>query len=314
MTKPQSLSKRIGGTKMQLQCNQISRHSILKPKLPSNSSVKVIGLGGVGGIVARYAAVFVASFQKTARLVLIDGDKFEPSNASRMLFGRYGNKATVTYQELKPRFKHSKLTLETVKSYVTPDNVAKLIRPQDVVILCVDNHATRKMVDGHCSRLQNVCLISGGNDGVGKDSTGSVRRGTYGNVQVHLRVKGKDLTTSLATYHQEIENPADKMPHELNCTELIVSKPQILFANLATASAMCNALLLYLSGALHYSEVSFDIADALMRPRPDIPIKNQHDDTAVTNHQRRALPGRPAQKAKQGSSRRRPPRVPAPLL
>jgi hypothetical protein len=39
-----------------------------------------------------------------------------------------------------------------------------------------------------------------------------------------------------------------------------------LFANLAVASAICNALLLYLGGALHYGEASFDIAEALMRP------------------------------------------------
>jgi molybdopterin/thiamine biosynthesis adenylyltransferase len=249
----------------------ISRNSTLKPKLPKNCSIKVIGLGGVGGIVARYLSVFIAAQQQDARMVFIDGDKFEPSNATRMLFGRYGNKAVVTHQELKPRFKHTKLTLETVKSYVKPENIKQLIRPGDVVFLCVDNHATRKLVDEHCETLRNVCLISGGNDGVGKDATGRVHRGTYGNVQVHLRSNGKSLTHTLSSLHPEIRNPADKMPHELNCTDLVVSTPQILFANMATASALLNASLLYFCGLLHYSEVSFDIADALMRP--SVPLK-----------------------------------------
>ena len=133
-------------------------------------------------------------------------------------------------------------------------------------MLCVDNHATRKLVNDHCAKLKNICLISGGNDGVGKDSGGTVRRGTYGNVQIYVRKNGKDITPSLAKFHPEIETPADKMPHELNCTDLVLSKPQILFSNLAVASAMLNALLLYLSGATHYSELGFDIADGWARP------------------------------------------------
>jgi len=252
---------------------KLMKNKALKPRLPKGCSIKVIGLGGVGGIVARYTAVFVASMQKDARLVLIDGDKFEPSNSSRMLFGRHGNKAGVIQRELKPRFIHSKLSLQVVKEYVRPDNIGTLLRSGDIVILCVDNHATRKLVDDHCAKLRNITLISGGNDGVGKDSTGSARRGTYGNVQVHVKRNGQVHSASLSQYHPEIQNPGDKLPHELNCTELIASKPQILFANLAVASAICNALLLHLSGSLHYAEVSFDIAEALMRPT--IPTKGQ---------------------------------------
>lgn len=244
----------------------------LKPKLPANCSIKVIGLGGVGSIVARYSAVFVAAQGKDARLVLIDGDKFEPGNASRMLFGKTGNKAVVTARELKPRFSHSRLSIVPIKQYVRPENLSTLIRSGDIVILCVDNHSTRKLVDEHCKKLRNICLISGGNDGVGKDSSGKVRRGTYGNVQIYVRKGGKDRSAQLSQYHPEIKNPTDKMPYELNCTELVISQPQILFANLSVASAICNALLLHLSNALSYGEASFDIAEALMRPT--IEVKN----------------------------------------
>jgi molybdopterin/thiamine biosynthesis adenylyltransferase len=238
----------------------------LKVRLPGNCNVKLIGLGGVGGIVARYSALFLASLGQEARLVLIDGDRFEPSNASRMFFGRHGNKAKVIWRELKPRFTDSLLSLATIEQYVTPENIGTLIRSGDIVILCVDNHATRKLVDDHCATLRHICLISGGNDGVGKDSTGAVRRGTYGNVQVAVRRNDKQLNPRLSEYHPEIKHPADKMPHQKNCLELVVSQPQILFANLAAASAICNALLLHLSGALSYSEASFDIAEGLMRP------------------------------------------------
>lgn len=244
----------------------LPRNKPLHPRLPKNVSVKLVGLGGVGSIVARYGAVFLAAQHQNVKLVLIDGDHFEPSNASRMLFGECGNKAQVVRQELGPRFIHSKLSIIAIPEYVTPENIGRLIRNRDIVLLCVDNHATRKLVSDHCAKLKDVCLISGGNDGMGKDSSGKVRRGTYGNTQVYLRRRGKDLTPSLSRYHPEIANPADKLPGDLNCTELVLSQPQILFANLATASAILNALLLHLSDALHYAELSFDIAEGLMRP------------------------------------------------
>jgi hypothetical protein len=239
---------------------------VLKPRLPNNCHVSVIGLGGVGSIVARYVAVFLAAQHKNCFLALTDGDKFESSNASRMLFGRCGNKASVVRRELLPRFKKSKLAMLARNEYVTPENIGQQILNGDIVLLCVDNHATRKLVSDHCAKLKNICLISGGNDGKGKDLSGKVRRGTYGNVQIYVRRNGRDVTYSLTKFHPEIDKPADKMPHELNCTELVLSVPQILFSNLAVASAMLNTLLLYLSNATHYSELSFDIADGLMRP------------------------------------------------
>lgn len=238
----------------------------LKPKLKKGQSFKVIGLGGVGSIVARYGAVFIASLHQDARMLLIDGDKFEPNNATRMIFGSHGNKAKVVQRELWPRFKDSKLTVIPHGEYVSAENIKKLIHPGDIVLLCVDNHKTRKLVSDHCSRLRNITLISGGNDGMGKDGSGAVRRGTYGNVQVYVRRQGKDRTASLTKYHPEIANPKDKHPGEINCTELVTSVPQILFANLAAASGILNALLLVLSGALHYDEACFEIAEALMRP------------------------------------------------
>ena len=53
----------------------------------------------------------------------------------------------------------------------------------------------------------------------------------------------------------------------MSCTEALVSQPQMLFTNLATASSILNTFLLHVcDGALHYSDLSFDTADGLMRP------------------------------------------------
>ncbi len=233
----------------------------LKPRINPGAAVKIIGLGGVGSIVARYVACFLSSFRTNARLVLIDGDKFEPGNASRMIFGACGNKAKVVRKELLPRFRQSKLVVAAVPVFVKPDNLKQLIQSGDTVFLCVDNHATRKLVGDYCTTLKNVCLLSGGNDGVDRK-----HRGTYGNVQLYQRKNGHDKSFRLDHFHPEIKQPKDKLPTDLSCTELVVSVPQILFANLATASALCNTFLLCVSGRAHYGELCFDIAEGVMRP------------------------------------------------
>ena len=241
---------------------------LLHPDLPDGSTVKIIGLGGVGSIVARYLAIFLASLQRDVRLVFIDGDEFEQGNSTRMIFGSFGNKAVVVQEELGPRFTDSSLSILAIEEFITPDNIARLIQSGDILILCVDNHATRKLVNDHCAQLADITLLSGGNDGVEQTASGKLRRGTFGNVQIYLRRNGVDASPSLTRYHPEIAEPADKLPTDKSCTDLIASVPQILFANMTVATCLLNTLLLQLSGALHYSELAFDIADGLMRPTP----------------------------------------------
>lgn len=247
----------------------LAKDKLLKPSLKDGTSIKVIGLGGVGSIVARYLSVFLAAQQIDLRLVLIDGDEFESSNASRMLFGSHGNKASVISDELFPYLEDSHLALDSIEEYITPENLPQYIHNGDIIFLTVDNHATRKLINDYCStQLADFCIVSGGNDGVESLPNGNVRRGTFGNAQIFVRRDEKDLTPNLVRFHPEIANPGDKLPTDQNCTELVASVPQILFANLAVASAILNTFFLHVCGSTHYSEVSFDIAEGLMRPVP----------------------------------------------
>ena len=238
----------------------------LTPRWPDGRSVKMIGLGGIGSIAVRLLALYLASLNRPARLVLIDGDVFEARNAARMSFRSLGNKAAVTRDELLASLPGSFLTVLAVEEFITPQNIDRLIRPGDVVFLAVDNHPTRKLVSDHCGRLDDVALLSGGNEGVGPDSTGAVRSGTYGNCQVYLRAGGQDRTPPLTAYHPEIESPVGPTPGEPDCLEAVAATPQLLFANMTAATAMLNSLYLHLCNALPYDEVVFDIAEGLMRP------------------------------------------------
>ncbi len=242
-------------------------HTPLQAATDDFGTIKLIGLGGVGGIVARYLLMYLAANTNPARVVLIDGDAFEAHNAARMSFTEFGNKAAVVRDDLIELVGDSQVTLSTVESFVAPDNIESLLHEGDTVLLAVDNHATRQLVGNYCrDRLDDVCLISGGNDGVGEDSSGSLHRGTYGNVQVYQSENGRDLSPHLGAYHPEIATPSDELPTELSCTEAVLSTPQILFANLATASTMLNAFLLYVCDCLDYQEICFDIAEGVMRP------------------------------------------------
>ena len=121
----------------------------LNLSLPASLTVKIVGLGGVGSIVAEYATLWLNSLsvnheQTRFRVVLIDGDAFEPANG-RMFFHRYGNKALVKRDEVVQRLgdRMQRLTLDAIDQYVTHENVGNLILPGDVVLLCVDRHASR---------------------------------------------------------------------------------------------------------------------------------------------------------------------------
>jgi hypothetical protein len=138
-----------------------------------------------------------------------------------------------------------------------------------VVFLGVDNHKTRRLVSDHCQALEDITLISGGNDF------------TDGNVQVYLRSSGRDVTLPLTRFHPEIADPRDRSPHEMSCDELSQeAAPQLLFMNLAVASAMLNAFYAWQLGKLEYGEVYLDILQGKASPSPRRPIPEPPDPLA----------------------------------
>lgn len=227
--------------------------------------VSVIGLGGIGSILATYLTMFLAALRdSTVRMLLIDGDAFEERNRERMDVPELGNKATAWCRVLLGKFGRPRLSIRPVDSFVRTDNVEQIISERDVCFACVDNHATRKLVSDRCQMLSDIVLISGGNDGVEGG-----QRGTYGNVQVFRRRGGVEMSPPLTRFHPEIREPSDKVP-EVSCADLAATTaPQILFANLAAASAMLNALYRILRVDQKdpmYAEACFDILEAKMVP------------------------------------------------
>ncbi len=219
-----------------------------------NWNVKIIGLGGIGSSVAQALTQFLAFHAPDCTLSLIDGDAFYEENKTRMLFQEYDNKALVKAQELSEAL-NGRIGILPVPHYVTPRNIRKLVVDRDMIFLCVDNHATRKIVSDRCRGLKNTVLFSGGNDGIEEGRTG-----TFGNVQIYCRIHGRDYTNPLTRFHPEIRNPRDKRPDELGCMALTQNGPQLLFTNLMVAAAMLGTFYAWLLGSLDYEELYLDIA------------------------------------------------------
>lgn len=226
--------------------------------------IKVIGLGGIGGALIEDLSRYIAhkdSYQsddisRVCDIALIDGDKFEHRNANRQHFKISQNKAKEKKQILSEL--HPNILFQSVHEYVTEENVVEHIREDDVVFLCVDNHTTRRLVAERCEELENILLVSGGNDEID------------GNIQVHVREDGKDKTPSILKYHPEIrsaegDNPAEIEEERQGCEQQVKEDPQILFANVFAANLMSMTFRNWTEDRIDYGEVYFNINDMTMQ-------------------------------------------------
>jgi molybdopterin/thiamine biosynthesis adenylyltransferase len=217
--------------------------------------IVLVGLGGIGSQLVPSLVRYLA-FRPDPRpvVVLVDGDAYEPDNRTRQVFPESAigtNKAEALAEVYRG------LTVQAVADYLTEANVATVIRDRDVVLLAVDNHWTRFLVDRHIAGLQEVTLISGGNDE------------TDGNVQLVRRRDGESVDGSLAEIHVEIGRATEaEFAARNGCERQAEERPQLVVTNLMVASAMLNCLWAVLErGSVSYSEVYLDVIANAMRSR-----------------------------------------------
>jgi len=165
---------------------------------------------GCGGIFYRLVTILAenSAYMKDApkRVALMDGDKFEEKNILRQGItpndvGRH--KVDFWSERVKRRFPD--LNVRAIPEFLVPGNVKDIIQDRSLVILAVDNHATRLLTSRRCQELSDVILISGGNE---------LRDG---NVQRYVRLGGRSRTAPIEDVHLEIREPKDKNPGELSC-------------------------------------------------------------------------------------------------
>lgn len=222
-------------------------------------NVKIIGIGGIGGCLLPVLCRFlsfgpIGNGNGDVDVTLVDGDRFENRNRDRQSFTVFGNKAEATAASLRSEF--PRIRFRAIPEYVVESTVDSVIREGDIVFACVDNHRTRGVISGRCEELDDVTLISAGNDF------------TDGNVQVHKRRGGRDLTLPIVNrYHEELVDANDFSPEAAACGEMAQSgDPQLVITNNLAAAIMLCCFYGVLSGTDTPSEAYFDVKEISCRP------------------------------------------------
>ncbi len=129
-----------------------------------NSKVCIVGLGGLGGVVAsNLARLGIGS------LILVDGDYFEESNLNRQVFCNENligkSKAQVAETQIKNI--NSSIKIQTWPVYLDEENAGKIIHKADLVVDCLDNIETRFILETAAkqNKLPFISAAIGGENG-----------------------------------------------------------------------------------------------------------------------------------------------------
>ena len=115
-----------------------------------NSTVLIVGLGGLGSPVSLYLAA-----AGVGHLILIDHDAVDISNLQRQIVFKEHqvdhNKAEAAAKALKELNSH--IQISAITEGFTPDNAKHWIAQADLVLDCTDNFATRYLINDTCKQL-----------------------------------------------------------------------------------------------------------------------------------------------------------------
>jgi len=151
---------------MKFSKKQISRYSrqiVLKKigavgqKKLLNSSVLIVGAGGLGSPIAIYLAAL-----GIGKIGIIDKDNVEISNLNRqIIFSTHDinkSKATVAINKLKKI--NSDIKFFSFNKKITPKNINQIAKKFDLIVDGSDNFRTRFLINDYCLKNKKI-LVSG---------------------------------------------------------------------------------------------------------------------------------------------------------
>ena len=214
----------------------------------------VIGCGGIGSHLLPPLVKYLNASDYTGILQLVDGDKYEDKNLDRQEFPSQlvsQNKAEALKMLYDKKYPDAPMQILAFADYIGEKNV-DIISEDSLVLMCVDNHTCRRIVSKRCQELQNAILISAGNSSK-----------LDGNIQIHRRFNGKDMTPPIENRHPEIITEQDGDRTEMSCEVLaqIPGGEQVIFANVFAATLMgvvTYDILNNMAGIEHCEEIYFD--------------------------------------------------------
>lgn len=196
----------------------------------------VIGVGGTGSLLARDLPKLLLGTRH--KMILIDGDYVESKNIERQGYQSQDvgdNKALALSRKINSLYP---IECEFDDKYCTHESLYALIKNDKgyvpVIIGCVDNDATRVILEDTFNKLDDVVYI---------DSANSEYEG---NVYITIKRKGTQKGKSRS---QCYKYDLDKHPLEISCQEQAAKgNIQFLVTNAKMAVSIlehCNALITY---------------------------------------------------------------------
>lgn len=233
----------------------------MKFSLKRPVKIVMLGCGGTGGHIAPHLYRLLYSLDRPVRFIIADGDKVEEKNLVRQNFIKADlgeNKAKVLAQryssvfgietEYIPEFIEDRERLAELvtplrqdRGYMTP-SVDELV----IVIGCVDNNKSRKLMNEVFKSVSPLVYIDSGN-------------GEYtGQVVCGIRSGKRTVFKPVCSIFPDILEETDKFPTELSCAEASVSAPQSIVANITAATLVVNMVYnILVDGNLSTRQVSF---------------------------------------------------------
>lgn len=192
------------------------------------NSIVMVGAGGTGSHLIHPLIQYMGG--KGDFIIHVwDADTVEEKNLTRQLFWTHEigqNKAEC----FERRWPHE---VVAHADYISEANVVRAIQDGDVVLICADNLAVRRLLDARLQALGSGILINGGNE----LNTGSV--------QAFIRKTGKNITPSLRFFSPEFDAlDAGADPATMSCAEIaqLPGGEQSVMANQSVAAFMLQAL------------------------------------------------------------------------
>lgn len=246
--------------------------------------ILVVGCGGTGAYTISHLARFISALDNPPHLCIADGDSVEEKNLLRQHFisrdiGK--NKAEVLGERYSAAFgiPISIITKDIEKSSDFSHN----LRNRDALIIgCVDNNASRKVIYDYClsrsaSEYMTFWIDSGNEEVNGQVICGFFKSkyARYYNVKnnsmafdvntqiINSRMSGLfNMPASVEVYPELLEEDS-KFNSDLSCAERAISAPQHMMINVTAATMIMNYVQAILSNEpLTSHGVEFSIKNA----------------------------------------------------
>jgi len=182
-----------------------------------DSCVAVVGLGGIGGI-----AFELIARSGVGNFILIDKDKFEPSNSNRQILSstKSFGKNKVDIAEAKGKDINPEVKIKAYPSEFNEKN-ANVLKDADIVVDGLDN-AVSRIILSRAARKYNIPYVSGAAEYMKGISTVFMPRGK-GYEDIFARfAKGKALDPGLKSKlssYRACQSVLGPVPNMIGCFE-----------------------------------------------------------------------------------------------